>query len=347
MFFKNNTLVLWNYKNHEQFEIGIEHIKELVKISKGEDVPADIESMFRKADLFVDDDGADQQWCWDILSKIFHIGTKNIPISAIENASPDEWIKEYLDYCNEIGDPPQRKVVQRKGFELPQPSDKLLKSSSLQDVLYKRKTCREFYDKPTSLSELSNILYFSFGYIHGNWNEEFTQIGLEPTAKRKSSPSGGGLHPVEAYVVALNVDGLENDIYYYNPDHHNLEKLGSANINLKDSLTELLWGQYYSKGISFGVFLTGRMDLAAWKYKHSRAYRNVLLDVGHLSQTFQLCATAEGLNTWITGAFNDSEIENIISIDGVNESVLFFVCAGYGNPVAFDQKMKEIVSELD
>jgi SagB-type dehydrogenase family enzyme len=93
--------------------------------------------------------------------------------------------------------------------------------------------------------------------------------------------------------------------------------------------------------------LTAHLDLAAWKYNHSRAYRNVLLDAGHLSQTFQLCCTSESLNTWITGAFNDDAIEKKLNINGVNETVLFFVSAGKGNPVAFDKKMQEVVSEFN
>ena len=344
IYFKNGTPILWNFKLHEQYEIDSEHLIELMKLSSGEIISQDFKTNFIEAGLICNSD--EKKWHWDILSKIFHIGTKNIPISTSTNITPKEWVKEYLEFCEDMGPEPKYEKQSLQCISLPDPDGVGVQKHTLREVLYKRKTCREFHDKPITLSQLSNILYYSFGYIHGNWNEEFENAGLSPTAKRKSSPSGGGLHPVQAYVMVQNVEGLEKDIYFYNPDHH-LEKLTSSNIDITNELSEILWGQYYCEGISFGIFLTARLDLSAWKYQHSRAYRNVLLDVGHVSQTFQLCATSEGLNTWLTGVFNDSRIEEIIGVDGINETQLFFLAAGHGNPVAFDAVMTESVNEFD
>lgn len=348
MFFHDNALVLWNYRLHEQYELDSPHLNELLKLARGDEIQPDYQQAFRDAGIITDTEA--DGWSWDIMSRIFHLGTKDIPISANKEAKPKEWIEEYLDYCEKIGDPPEYEKsdeLPAAAIDLPAAQDDAIKAMSLREVLYKRKTCRQFYDEPVSLQALSNILYYSFGYIHGAWEEEFAAAGLVPTAKRKSSPSGGGLHPVEAYVTVFNVTGLDNDIYWYDAENHQLRSISDTPIDLTDDLTEVLWGQYYSKGLSFGIFLTGKMDLAAWKYKHSRAYRNVLLDTGHISQTFQLCATAQGLNTWITGAFNDSRIEEILNIDGMKESILFYVSAGVGSPVAFDDKMREVVDASD
>ncbi|MDF5808502.1 hypothetical protein P4123_14470 [Pseudomonas aeruginosa] len=42
---------------------------------------------------------------------------------------------------------------------------------------------------------------------------------------RKTSPSGGSLHPVEVYPIVLNVDGIERGIYHYSVRRHGLERL--------------------------------------------------------------------------------------------------------------------------
>lgn len=349
-YLNNGKIVLWDYKNHNQFEVETRHFNALVNLSKGETIETPLAVEFQQAELVTTEaQNLNRQWHWDILSKIFHVGTKNIPISENLGATPEEWIEEYLQYCDEIGDEPEAKKILSsdisKVIELPKANHSKIGSTTLKESFYNRKTCRSFYDRPVSLEDLSTVLFYSFGYIHGSWEPEFKAAGLAPTAKRKASPSGGGLHPVEAYVVAFNVKDLPCDIYLYCPDNHSLNPIRDTETDISQELTDLLWGQYYSKGISFGVFLSGRMDLAAWKYKHSRAYRNVLLDVGHISQTFQLAATAEGMNTWITGAFNDSRIEEILDIDGYDESILFFVSAGYGDPVAFDDKMIEVAGK--
>ena len=91
----------------------------------------------------------------------------------------------------------------------------------------------------------------------------------------------------------------------------------------------------FAGGVSFGVFITCRFDKLWWKYPRSRAYRVALLDAGALVQSFLLSSTDLGFHTWPTGQFYDEEINRLLGIDGVCESVLFFAGAGYGSGSAF------------
>jgi SagB-type dehydrogenase family enzyme len=78
-----------------------------------------------------------------------------------------------------------------------------------------------------------------------------------------------------------------------------------------------------------------------WKYPHSRAYRVALFDAGHLSQTVQLVATALGLRTWITAAFYDNELNDLLALDGGgNEHALLVVGLGTGDVDAIDRDMR-------
>ena len=75
--------------------------------------------------------------------------------------------------------------------------------------------------------------------------------------------------------------------------------------------------------------LAPRFHRNFWKYRnHAKAYRVAVLDVGHLSQTLQLCATQAGLGPFITAAINEVDIERAFGLTGYLESPLA-VC-GFG-----------------
>jgi SagB-type dehydrogenase family enzyme len=77
-----------------------------------------------------------------------------------------------------------------------------------------------------------------------------------------------------------------------------------------------------------------------WKYGRGRAYRVVLLETGHLGQTFCLTATRLGLAPFSTAALKDSLIEKDLGIDGICESVLYVT--GVGVPAGQSPRLREL-----
>jgi SagB-type dehydrogenase family enzyme len=55
----------------------------------------------------------------------------------------------------------------------------------------------------------------------------------------------------------------------------------------------------------------------------------VYLDAGHIAQNLALSATSIGLGSCQIGAFFDDEINQIIEVDGVGESVVYLSVVGY------------------
>jgi SagB-type dehydrogenase family enzyme len=106
----------------------------------------------------------------------------------------------------------------------------------------------------------------------------------------------------------------------------------------------MLAGQMYAADLPFGVFITCRFDKLWWKYPQSRAYRVALFDTGALLQSFLLVSTALGLKTWLTGHFYDDEINRLLGVDGVSESVLLFAGAGPGMGAVFSPKMLSAIA---
>lgn len=344
---ESDKALLWDYKNHKQYLLEKSYIDRLMEISSGEAIVDEgnpIDRDFKATGIIKHkDEVSNPSWQWDVLSHIFHIGTQNIPITYAVNPSPEEWVDEYLDYCDEIAPDQPNLLTEKEGklIELPEVNLELIASTSLKEVFLKRKTCRAFYGRSVSLEDVSTFLHASFGLIHGDWSD-LSENELALTGMRKASPSGGGLHPEEAYLVAMNVDGLKPGLYHYRCHQHVLTEIKLGDF--ENELVSMLWDQYYARGMAFGIFITARFDKAWWKYKHSRAYRNVLYDIGHVSQTSLLTATALGLETWITGAFHDGVVEQFLEVDGINEAALFFIGAGHGGAVTIDETMKKRLS---
>jgi len=337
---KEGKIIAWDYFHHQQFILEKEEFERLILYSQ--DKPFEEQDQEFLAHHLLTDTLEENTWGADVLAEIFHLGTCDV-FEQTPLTNPEDFIKEYIQYCEKVVKTPLEPSLKHEGqtVALPQPNLELLKEKNFWQVLRSRKTCRDFYGTSISQEVLSTLLFISFGFVHEGW-EEFKKYTLPEVSKRKTSPSGGGLHPIEVYVFIYHVEGVRPGLYYYNATSHTLVllKLG----DFEDQLISILANQYYAKGLSVGIFLTADFQKAWWKYPHSRGYRNVLYDLGHLSQTFLLSATALELQTWLTGAFHDSSIAKLLNV-GPFEKALFFVGCGKGSGNAFDQTLLKALIE--
>jgi putative peptide maturation dehydrogenase len=195
------------------------------------------------------------------------------------------------------------------------------------EALSRRKTARAFdREGAMTLDELATLLYQVFG-CRGH-----APLGPGLAALKKTSPSGGSLHPIEAYVLVRNVTGLEAGIYHYRTDRHALELLeGLSPADAEELAAQFTCGQSYFSHAGALFILTARFYRSFWKYrKHRRAYGVLLLDAGHLSQTLYLVCAELGLGAFVTAAVNGANIEERLGLEPFSEGVLA-VC-GCGRP---------------
>jgi putative peptide maturation dehydrogenase len=194
------------------------------------------------------------------------------------------------------------------------------------DVLDARATCRNF-DTATALPlpHLAQVLERAFGArgrVRGA--DDFDVL-------KKTSPSGGALHPTECYLIARKVDGLPRGLYHYRPAEHALQPLPldeavvladagrHADAQGMDALDFLAWigvgGQQWFAEAHALCVLAPRFVRNYWKYRnHPKAYRVCILDVGHLSQTLLLGATELGLGSYVTAAINEADLERAFGL---------------------------------
>ena len=265
---------------------------------------------------------------WNVYGALHYLMTKWRGVDL--RRSPDEGefplITEQLlaDFVADRGEPPDpfHSVAEPLDVhELPLVS----REGGLYEALAKRKTTRGF-DRTARMTveELSLVL-------HQVWGCQGTApiIGGLYCIKR-TSPSGGGLHPVEAYPIVSGVDGIASGIYHYNVRDHALELMERLGEDEAVSLAaDFTCGQNYFGTAHVSTVMTARFPRNHWKYpKQQKAYPVVLMDAAHLSQTHYLVAAELGLGAYVTLAINGREIEERLGVDGVTEGVVAMVGCG-------------------
>ena len=212
-----------------------------------------------------------------------------------------------------------RSVAGAKKISLPA---RTFPDSEFLRVLMTRRTHRRFSKQDVTLEAVSQLLSLVWGVTGFLQSPIFGRLPL------KTSPSGGARHPGEVYLMALRVQGLRTGLYHYHPVHHYLERISTRATHDKAWL--YCARQDHAKNAAALFLMTAVFPREMWKYNRPRAYRVVLLDAGHLCQTFCLVATWLRLAPFCTAALKDTLIEQDLGIDGIRESVLYV--AGVGVP---------------
>ncbi|MEU4950462.1 SagB family peptide dehydrogenase [Streptomyces lavendulae] len=187
-------------------------------------------------------------------------------------------------------------------------------------TLYARRTHRAFSRAELPLPVLSGLLAMVFGPSEFLDGHDFGAL------MKRTSAAGGSRHELEAYVAVSAVEGVPPGLYHYNVLEHSLELLDPAFT--RERATHLSFDQEAVAEAPVTVFLTAVVERMSSKYRAPRAYRVMLMNAGHLAQTFALTATALGLGPFQTAAFRDSELEDALGVDGIAETALYVLAAG-------------------
>jgi SagB-type dehydrogenase family enzyme len=263
-----------------------------------------------------DDSRLAKEWSAWLPEGSFHFSTKDVPYVDRSNWSFDR-LKSVLPKA------PQPKIFKTiKGAKKTLLPQRIVPDSEFIRVLMARKTHRRFSKQGLPLEAVSQLLSMVWGVNGDMYSPRFGKL------LQKTSPSAGARHPGEVYVMALRVKGLKRGLYHYDQADHCLETISNSATHEKAWL--YCARQHFVRNAAALFIMTAVFPRTMWKYHHARAYRVVLLDAGHLCQTFCLVATWLGLAPFCTAALKDTLIEKDLGIDGIRESVLYI--AGVGLP---------------
>jgi SagB-type dehydrogenase family enzyme len=193
------------------------------------------------------------------------------------------------------------------------------RQNSLSRALRERRSSRELA-VPLPLDELAIVLRESFEPTDVMTIEAY---GIDQALR--PWPSGGGLYPLDVYVIASKVDGLEPGLYHHNVFTSELERLPARAPELM--LRDCFFHQEFIVESAAVVVFAAVFERTVAKYGE-RGYRLVLLDAGHAGQTALLCAEQLGLPAVAVAGFSDDALAADLGLDGLEEAVVHTIALG-------------------
>lgn len=180
---------------------------------------------------------------------------------------------------------------------------------SVEQALLNRRSTRAFNNDPLSLAELSQLA----------WSAQ----GVTSPRGYRTAPSAGALYPLEVFIFAGRVEGLDAGVYKYDPRH------SVAKIAAGDRRADLARAALNQSFIATApvVFLFCAVFARMTDKYGERGRRYVFMEVGHAAQNLCLQAVAQGMGTTVVGAFQDDRVGDMIAL-APNEWPIYIVAVG-------------------
>lgn len=201
-------------------------------------------------------------------------------------------------------------------IKLPEP---VFKSDySVEESLKNRRSVRSYSNIPVTLKQISQVLWAAYGVTEPSERERLR-------GGKKTAPSAGATYPLEIYLVAGEVDGIDPGIYRYLPENHSLKKKQSGDKRNKLFVAAL---QPWVKTAPASLVYSAVFERTANKYRERGRNRYVCMDLGHSAQNVYLQCTALGLGTVAVGSFNDKKLKTVIGMPE-EETPLYIMPIGH------------------
>jgi len=209
--------------------------------------------------------------------------------------------------------PPKHYPADLLRIELPRPEN--LPSVSFWETVARRRSLRDYTPGALSNDDLFLLLWATQGVTHP---------GGHPL---RATPSAGARFPIETYVAAARVAGLEPGLYHWELPEEQLVRLRSDEA-IGPAVAAACLDQAMCAEAAC-VFLWTAVFARTLSRYGERGMRYVYLDAGHVGQNLQLAATALGLGSCNVGALFDDEVNRLLGVDGETESIVYAACVGH------------------
>ena len=211
-------------------------------------------------------------------------------------------VKNWLDVTPKIRTPsPKENSISLDPFK----EDKI-PPASLEQVIIRRGSTREFLPEPVSFQQLSTILFYSTTGVPADFLE----------------PYGSSL--INLYLIINAVDGLQSGSYFYNREQNILELLKGGKF--RQTAGYLGLDQDLPADGSVAVFFMTDLETVLQRFGN-RGYRAAQLEASILGGKFYLTSYAQNLGA--TGlTFYDDAVTEFFSPHAKDKSVMFMVVLG-------------------
>ena len=211
-------------------------------------------------------------------------------------------VKEWLGVSPKIKIPsPMENPISLDPFK-----ENKIPSASLERIIIRRGSAREFSREPISFQQLSTVLYYSTIGVSADF--------LEPY----------GCSLINLYLIINAVDGLQSGSYFYHREQNKLELLKGGEF--RQTAGYLGLDQDLPADGSVAVFFMTDLEKVL-KGFGNRGYRAAQLEASILGGKFYLASYAQ--NVRVTGlTFYDDAVTEFFSPHAKDKSVMFMVVLG-------------------
>ncbi|MFC1570377.1 SagB/ThcOx family dehydrogenase, partial [Candidatus Omnitrophota bacterium] len=170
---------------------------------------------------------------------------------------------------------------------------------SVRKAIHKRRSERNFTDQAITLEDVSQLLWAAGGK---------TVDGV--TGPTRAYPSAGGTYPLEIYIAAGNVEGLEAGLYHYDWKDNSITLVDKA--DLRSALASAAYGQKMIQAAPATIVITAVYERTTSRYGERGRVLLVPMDAGHLGQNVHMEALNLGLGTVMVAGFKEEAAKKVL-----------------------------------
>ncbi|MEO0068153.1 MAG: SagB/ThcOx family dehydrogenase [candidate division WOR-3 bacterium] len=180
---------------------------------------------------------------------------------------------------------------------------------TVEQALLRRRSVRSYSGEPLTLNEVGQLLWAAQGKTGKTYG--------------RTAPSAGATYPMEVFLVAGRVQGLDSGVYHYDVERHALQLVKTGDV--RSELAGAALGQTCIKNAPASIVLTCEYKRTTTRYG-DRGIRYVHMEGGHIGQNVSLECVALDLGTVMVGAFDDSAVMRVL---GVKYEPLYIMPVGH------------------
>lgn len=247
----------------------------------------------------------------------YHEATKHSEIRLQTSA-------HYLDWANK---PSQFKIYEDLE-SLSLPRDFPRPEAEPLGVILGRSPQKE--ERVFRLGGLAELLYFSAGL-----NRKY-RFGSEVHYMRVASATGA-LYPIELYVIAGDVVGLEPGVYHFDPLAFQLSRIRKGDFRAELAAAS-------SENLATAPAILALTSLAwknAWKYE-ARSYRHWFWDGGVIAANLLAVSNSMALPMTIVQGFVDQTVNELLGLQERKEATILLSPIGSSSQALGDHSLKKI-----
>ncbi len=235
-------------------------------------------------------------------------------LSSLFHLNSEPWLN---DDAYREGRPSPRPAFDRAVVDevvLPLPEQRISREPS----------CRRFVATTLPLTHVSELLLDGYGLMGD------PRRLADGESEHRSVPSAGGLYPLELLVMLRRIESLDDGLYRYEAQGHELDLLERGDL-FAERLGHSVLAYPFFEHANGLVMMATRFRRTQDKYG-PRGYRYILLEAGHVGQNLTVSAARLGLGSLCIGGYLDSRLNAALGLDPLDIGVVYCFAFGVAAP---------------